>query len=217
MNATTTGPTEETVERTDTLNEFIAAVRTAARESDAAVEAAKPALARLAAAVVGRRNGQALRVRSILVSLYSGGSALADVSDVMSLDWALRRDLCAVLLAFGHGEFDAEYVKSAFELAGDHDARWFLGNAHDPRERVEEALSFAKAGPLSAPRTLNEKGVAMILLSVFAGIPCDLRFALRGLDQMRSNLVVSILTDYLAQRFDFTDEERVRDHFELPS
>lgn len=215
MTATTTDPTEETAERTNALNEFIAAVRTAARESDAAVDAAKPAIARLAAAVTGRDNGQAIRVRSILLSLYSGGSALADVSDLMSLDWALRRNLCAVLLAFGHGEFDAEYVKSAFELAGDHDARWFLGNAHDPRERIEEALAFAKAGPLNAPRTLNEKGVAMVLLSLFAGTPCDLQLALRGLDRMRSDLIVAIITDYVAQRFDFTDEDRVRKFFSL--
>jgi hypothetical protein len=215
MNATSSESIDETTTRAAALSEFIATVRTAARESDAAVETAKPALARIAAAVAGHDNGQALRVRSILLSLYSGGSALADVSDLMALDWPLRRDLCAVLLAFGHGEFDYDYLKSAFELAGDHEARWFLGSAHDPRERLEEALAFAKPGPLNAPRTLYEKGVAMILLSLFAGMPCDLQFALRGLDRMRSDLLVAVVTDYVAQRFDFTDEEQVREHFEF--
>ncbi|HEU5081332.1 MAG TPA: hypothetical protein VFT72_19120, partial [Opitutaceae bacterium] len=208
---------DETTSRDDALREFIAAVRTAARESDAAVEAAKPALARLAAAVVGHDNGQALRIRSILLSLYTGGSALADVSDLMALDWPLRKDLCAVLLAFGHGEFDYNYLKSAFELAGDPNAQWFLGRAHDPRERLEEALAFAKPGPLNTPRTLSEKGVAMFLLSLFAGMPADLQLVLRGLDRVPAELVVGVLTDYLAQRFDFTDENRVREHFELPT
>ncbi len=78
-------------------------------------------------------------------------------------------------------------------------------------------LSFAKAGPLNAPRSLSERGVAMILLSLFAGTPCDLQFALRGLDRIRSDRVLLILNDYLAQRFDFTDEERVKNCFDLPS
>lgn len=91
MNATPSDSLDETTTRAAALSEFIAAVRTAARESDAAVDTAKPALARIAAAVAGHDNGQALRVRSILLSLYSGGSALANVSDLMALDWPLRR------------------------------------------------------------------------------------------------------------------------------
>ncbi|HYD83730.1 MAG TPA: hypothetical protein VEA63_06745 [Opitutus sp.] len=85
-------------EREAAFANFFATVRATARESDAAVLAAKPALERIAQAVVGRDNGQALRVRSILLSLYTGGAMLADVSDLMTLDWSLRRDLCAVLL-----------------------------------------------------------------------------------------------------------------------
>jgi hypothetical protein len=103
------------------LKEFFFAVRIAAIESDAAVTAEKPALARLAAAVSG----------------------------LLALDWSLRKDLCAVLLAFGHGEFGYDYMKSAFEQAGDRDARWFLGAAHDPREQLREALAFAKPGPVT--------------------------------------------------------------------
>ena len=217
MNTTSTDSVAEPVSHATALSDFIAAVRTAALESDAAVEAAKPAIARLAATVVGHDNGQALRVRSILLSLYTGGSALADLSDLLALDWPLRKDLCAVLLAFGHGEFDDDYLKSAFELAGDLGAQWFLGTAHDPRERLNEALALAKPGPIVAPRTLNEKGMALILLSLFAGVPVDLQLALRGLDTRRSDLVVGLLTDYVAQRFDFTDEDVVREHFELPT
>jgi hypothetical protein len=83
-NMTTTLSDQE--DRESTLRDFFTAVRTAARESDAAVEAAKPALARLATTIAGHDHGQALRVRSILLSLYTGGSALADVSDLMALD-----------------------------------------------------------------------------------------------------------------------------------
>ena len=82
-------------DRQAALTEFFAAVRTAARESDAAVVAAKLALSRLAKAIVGSDNSQALRVRSILISLYTGGSVLADISDLMALDWSLRIGRCA--------------------------------------------------------------------------------------------------------------------------
>ena len=98
MNSTHTHSVHDTAEteRESALKDFFAAVRDAATEADAAVDAAKPALARLAVAVAGHDNGQALRVRAILISLYTGGSALADVSDLMALDWPLRKDLCAV-------------------------------------------------------------------------------------------------------------------------
>lgn len=218
MNSTLTDSVHDTAaeaEREAALKEFFATVRIAARESDAAVDAAKPALARLATAVADHDNGQALRIRAILISLYTGGSALADVSDLMALDWPLRKDLCAVMLAFGQAEFGYDYMKSAFEQAGDRNARWFLGAAHDPRERLREALIFAKPGPVNAPRTLSEKGIALLLLSLFAGVPADLQFVLRGLDAMRADLVNGLISDCLAGRFDFTDEQAVREHFDL--
>jgi len=113
-------------ERANALKEFFAVVREAKIESANAVEVGKLALARLAVAVACRDHGQALRVRAILFSLYSGGAVLADVSDLMALDWSLRKDLCAVLLAFGYGDFEYTYVKFAFEQAGDRGADWFL-------------------------------------------------------------------------------------------
>ena len=215
MNSTLTDSVHDTTEaeREAALKEFFAAVRTAAIEIDASVDAAKPALAQLAAAVAGHNNGQALRVRALLISLYTGGSALADISDLMALDWPLRKHLCAVMLAFGHGEFGYDYMKSAFEQAGDRDARWFLGAAHDPRERLREALNFAKPGSVTAPRPLSQKGVALLLLSLFAGVPADLQFVLRGLDAVRADLVSGLVSDYVAGRFDFTDEKTVREHF----
>lgn len=146
MNSTEPIHISEALERHTAFAEFVAAVRVAAKESEAAVGEAKPALARIAASITGHDNGQALRLRALLVSLYSGGRVCTDLSDVMALDWPLRKDLCAVILAFGHGEFGYDYMKSAFEQAGDVDARWFLAAAPDPRERLREALHFAKAG-----------------------------------------------------------------------
>jgi hypothetical protein len=203
----------EAAERDAALTEFFAAVRTAAKEADAAVEDAKPALARLAATIVNRDNGQALRVRSILASLYTSGATLADVFDIMTLDWSLRKDLCLMLLAFGHGEFGYEYLRSAFEQAGDINLRWLLAESRDPRARLQEALRFARPGDMNVPRSSGERRVAQILVSLFAGTSVDLQEALQGLDQERAKLILGIVADYLAGRFDFTDDEEVRAHF----
>lgn len=205
----------EAAERDAALAEFFAAVRTAAKEADAAVSDAKPALARLAAAVVNRHNGQAQRVRTILASLYTGGAMLADVSEVMTLDWALRRDLCTVLLAFGHGEFGYEYLKSALEQAGDMNVCWLLSDCTQPRERLHEALRFAKPGDLNQPRSSGERRVAEVVISLFSSASTNLQQALQALDAQRARLVAGIITDYLAGRFDFTDDEEVRAHFRL--
>jgi hypothetical protein len=134
----------------------------------------------------------------------------------MALDWSLRKDLCAVLCAFGHGEFGYDYMKSAFEQAGDYEAQWFLAAVPDPRERLHEALQFAKAGNSREPRSSGERRVRQLLVSLFSGAPVDLQEALQGLDAERARLVLGIVSDYLAGRFDFTDDENVRSHFALP-
>lgn len=81
-------PSSDETERQAALDEFFAAVRTTAREADAAVTAAKPALERLASAIAGHDHGQAIRARAILTSLYTGGTVLADVSDLLALGFA---------------------------------------------------------------------------------------------------------------------------------
>ena len=206
------GSTDE--EREAGLVEFFSAVRAAALESDAAVATAKPALERLATAIVGRDNGQALRVRAILISLYTGGSVLADVSDLMALDWSVRRNLCSVLLAFGHGEFGYDYMKAAFEQAGDQGGRWFLGSAPDPIEMLCEALTFSKPGPIATtPRTLSEKGMAELLASLFEGRPVDLSNALQHFDEIHAALAVGVMSDFIAGRFDCDAIELVCAHF----
>jgi hypothetical protein len=209
-------PSSNETERQAALDELFAAVRTAAREADDAVTAAKPALERLASAIAGHDHGQAIRARAILISLYTGGTVLADVSDLLALDWSLRRDLCAVLLAFNHGEFSYDYLRAAFERAGDRNAQWFLAAANDPRERLREALDFAKPGALgTTPRSSSEKGVAAFVASLFTGRPVDLFLSVQGLDEIRRALVAGLFSDYVAQRFNDDDGETVAEHFAL--
>jgi len=191
------------------LTDFFHSVRLAIAESGAAVAAAKSALGRITKAIARRDNSQALRVRSLLISLYAGGDALADVSDLMGLDWTMRKDVCAVLLAFGHGGFDHEYIKTAFEQAGDIDAEWFHAAAPQPRNRLHEALDFARAGH---SRESHTSGAAMgrLLVSIFAGMPVDLHETLKTFDAERSKLVLDIISGYLSGYFDFADADEVR-------
>lgn len=72
-------------ERQAALTKFFSAVRTAARESD--VAAAKPALTRLAEAIVGRDNGQALAEAKYLFSNLHVERAWFGCSNAQSAGW----------------------------------------------------------------------------------------------------------------------------------
>jgi len=196
--------------------DFSITALTPIHEREAALAAAKPALARLVAVVSSFNTEQAVRVRSILKALYTESSAATWIADMTQLDWPLKRDLLAVLLAFGYAEFNEAYLKSAFELAGLDAGRCCLTETSDPRRRLAQAIDFAKIGPISASRTFAEKAMAMILLGLFVGIPCDLQLAFRRLDKARAELVISVIADCIGQAFDFTDEEHVRECFDLP-
>ena len=200
-------------EKDPLLAEFFTAIRQSTKEIQSAVALAKPALGRIAAAIAQRDHGQALRLRSLLVSLYSGGNALADLSDVMTLDWTLRKDFCTVILAFGHGDFSHAYLKAAFEQAGDVDASWFLAEAPNPRAHLHEALIFARAGNALEPRSRGERAVCQVLLSLFSDATVNLHSALQGLDAERAKLMLCLLSDFIAWRFDFTDADQVQAYF----
>jgi hypothetical protein len=86
----------------------------------------------------------------------------------------------------------------------------------DPRARLREALRFAKAGNSHEPRSSRERRVRQLLVSIFFGAPVDLQEALHGLDAERAKILLGIVSDYVAGRFDFTDDEEVRAHFALP-
>lgn len=69
------------------------------------------ALARIADAVVCEYSGQAFKIRAILWALCDGGEA--DLSDLMALDWKLRKDLCTVLRTISISTEDMEIVLGA--------------------------------------------------------------------------------------------------------
>lgn len=119
-------PTEE--DRKAALDAFFGAVNRTIAEQRAAVAAAKPALARLCGAM-RQRTGQSFTIRTLLYSLWNGQPA--SLLEFVTLDWALRQDLCAVLLGFGfedrkdasaHFFYDA--MKAALVSAGLFD--WFI-------------------------------------------------------------------------------------------
>jgi len=116
-------PTAE--EREAALQSFGAAIRQTTTERRAAAELAVPALGRLCE-VMAAQTGQSYKVRDLLYSLWNGQPA--ELLEIVALDWAIRRDLCAVLLAFGHEDREVQFfydaVKSALVDAGLF--AWFL-------------------------------------------------------------------------------------------
>lgn len=92
-------PTKE--EKQALLDGFFAEQRKINQEGRAAVEAAIPAMARLAEVLQGR-SGQPYKLRALLFSLYNGKPAR--LVEIVGLDREIRADLCAVLLAFGFEE-----------------------------------------------------------------------------------------------------------------
>src|SRR4051812_24092068 len=83
-------PTEE--EKKAVIDEFIASQRVMRKERRAAVDVAALALPRLCE-VMHVRTGQSYKVRALLYSLWNGKPASA--SELMNLDWDIRKDVCA--------------------------------------------------------------------------------------------------------------------------
>ena len=106
------------------LREFFGGLQKMAAERMLAVEAARPALARLVTACLAK-SGQGYKLRAMLFSLWNGKSA--DLSDTLSLDWALKQDFCAVLLAFGDDASFYDAISDAFLERGL--LEWFVEEA----------------------------------------------------------------------------------------
>ncbi len=89
------------------------------RERVALVTPALEALRRLVA-VCGAGSGQSCKVAMLLWSLYNGRPV--SLLDLVGLDWAIRKDLGAVLLAWGYEgrscSFFYEDLKRAFQAVG---------------------------------------------------------------------------------------------------
>lgn len=89
------------------LKAFFSAAKDVDKEQLAAIAAAKPALERLCRSM-RQRTDQSSRVRDLLYSAWNGQAT--PLIEVCALEWALKKDVCAVLLAFGcETEADAFY------------------------------------------------------------------------------------------------------------
>lgn len=116
-------PTDE--QKNDALNSFFGAINKITMERRAAVSVAQPALTRLCHAM-RQKTGQSYHIRGLLYSLWNG--LPTDLSNVLLLDWALRQDVCAVILAFGFEEPGTKFFYAAIEDALKEAAllAWFL-------------------------------------------------------------------------------------------
>lgn len=137
-------PTKE--ENDAALKEFFAEQKRMRTEKAEATKAALPALERLCK-VMCERSGQPYKIRALLYSLWNGQET--SLSEVLGLDWDLRKDLCAVILAFGYesgeglppqlrgpeGVLDFFYkaITAALKKVGQYE--WFL-EAHKEKDEA---------------------------------------------------------------------------------
>jgi hypothetical protein len=104
-------------------------MRQIAGERREAVDAAIPALNHLCEVMTSGTN-QAFHLRALLYSLWNGQPT--PLYAVLDLDWQLRKELCAVVLAFGYEDSERKFfydaIKSAVTARGIW--AWFL-EAHN--------------------------------------------------------------------------------------
>ena len=112
----------------------------------AAVDLARPALARLVA-VMTHKTGQGYKLRALLWSMWNGKPA--SLNDVCGLDYELRADLGAVILAWGYepkgGAFFYNAMEAEVRQAGLWD--WFV----DERLNIEEMREYVRAAERERP------------------------------------------------------------------
>lgn len=97
------------------FREFFARQTKVKAERLLAVDTAAPALDRLVSACA-HKTGQGYKLRSLLFSMWNGKPA--DLTQTLGLDWELKKDFCAVLLAFGDDTFFYDRVSAAFAERG---------------------------------------------------------------------------------------------------
>ena len=113
------GTVANTIQPTPTadpdVKAYFAKLRALRAERAALVLPAVEALDRLVVCCAGG-TGQSYKLRTLLFSLWNGKPA--DLLESVSLDWELKKDFCAVVLAFGHDEFFYDAMEFAFEQRG---------------------------------------------------------------------------------------------------
>lgn len=116
-------PTKE--ENDAYLAEFFKRENRVNQERTKAAVMAMPALKRLAK-VLCERSGQPYKLRALLYSLWNGKPV--QLIEVLGLDWEIRQDLCAVILAFGFESKTIDFFYKAIEteIQAVHQWPWFL-------------------------------------------------------------------------------------------
>lgn len=124
-------------EHADLVRSFFRNSAKAAAEQAHFGAAASAAMDRLAKAVYGHDNGQALRVAAALASIYNGSAAWpVRLDELRSLDWSLQQDLVTVMLGTGHGGFRDTDIREAFRAIGGEGAvEWFHWYVSGERHR----------------------------------------------------------------------------------
>jgi hypothetical protein len=110
-----------------------------------AVLEASPALDRLMEVLKGR-SGQPFKLRALLYSMWNGKPWT--LNDIVCFDWQIKKDLCAVLLAWGHNNFFYTHLENAIRAVGQW--VWFLeerNNVDLLREYVDSAEKQKGAKP----------------------------------------------------------------------
>jgi hypothetical protein len=112
---------ERTPEETKAVNEFFQEMNRIRLEAPIAAATGLEALQRVVRAVwENRTSGQSESLMPLLASLYNGGNAFPiDLAYATAgLDWALKVDICAVILGKGLEGFPDTEIREAFRKVG---------------------------------------------------------------------------------------------------
>ena len=131
-------PTEE--EEKASIEKFFAQEMEMRQERRAAVKLAIPALQRLCA-VLRERSGQPYHLREILYSLWNGKPA--PFVDIVHFDWEIRRDLAAVILAWGYEDEEVKFFYDALKQAVAEAGQWkWFEQEH---ENAQQCIDYLKS------------------------------------------------------------------------
>ena len=133
-------PTDE--ENKAALAEFFGRQKQVRAEQRAAADAGLAALDRLVAVLKENHfTGQPHKLRELLYSLWNGKPA--ELSELLGLDWELRKDICAVMAGFGYEDEQTKLFYRAIEdrLKAAHLFDWFL----EERLNIRKMDEYVKA------------------------------------------------------------------------
>lgn len=132
----------KTEEQARVLQEFQESVKATREQHRLAAIVALQALERLVD-VLQYRCGQPYKLRSLLYSLWNGKPA--QLTHLLSLDWQIRQDMCALMLGFGYEDREVQCfykaIENAVRSAGQWE--WFLEERCE-YQKLEEYANLSK-------------------------------------------------------------------------